>query len=155
MNPRVEIQIASRETNLPAEERLQQWAQTVLELNAADAEVVIRIVDEEESRRLNDRYRGRDKPTNVLSFPFDAPPGVPVNHIGDLVVCAPVVCTEARLQGKPLEHHWAHMIVHGILHLQGHDHAATEDADRMESLERELLRGMDIPDPYLTRDHER
>jgi len=148
MNPRVEIQIASREKNLPAEERLQQWAQTVLELNAADAEVVIRIVDEEESRRLNDRYRGRDKPTNVLSFPFEAPPGVPVNHIGDLVVCAPVISAEAGLQGKPLEHHWAHMVVHGILHLRGHDHTTTEDADHMESLERELLQDMGIPDPY-------
>ncbi len=151
MSPRVLIQVASREKSLPAEDNLQQWAQTALGPNAADAEVVIRIVDEEESRRLNNRYRGRDKSTNVLSFPFEAPPGVPVKHIGDLVVCAPVVAAEARMQGKPLEHHWAHMIVHGILHLRGHDHATEEDAGHMESLEQELLHGMGIPDPYNER----
>ena len=151
MNPRLVIQVASRKKSLPAEESLQQWVRTALGPNAANAEVVIRIVDEEESRRLNNRYRGRDKPTNVLSFPFEAPPGVPVKHIGDLVICAGVVSAEARTQGKPLEHHWAHMVVHGILHLRGHDHATEEDADHMESLEQELLHGMGIPDPYNER----
>ncbi len=148
MNSELEIQIASKEKHLPSEGALRQWAQIALEQDGADAGVVIRIVDEEESRRLNDKYRDRDKPTNVLSFPFEAPPGVPVNHIGDLVVCAPLVSAQAIAQGKPLEHHWAHMIVHGILHLRGYDHMTEEDAERMESLERNLLQSMGIPDPY-------
>ena len=151
MNPVLEIQIASKEGHLPLDEQLQEWARIALEQEVADAEIVIRIVDEEESRRLNDKYRGRDKPTNVLSFPFEAPLGVPVNHIGDLVVCAPVVSAQARSQGKPLEHHWAHMIVHGILHLRGYDHMTEEDAGHMESLEQDLLQSMGIPDPYSER----
>ncbi|WP_456380090.1 rRNA maturation RNase YbeY [Thiolapillus sp.] len=152
MSPGLEIQVASREKNLPSEENLQKWAEVALGQEAVAAEVVIRIVDEEESRQLNDKYRGRDKPTNVLSFPFEAPPGIPMNHIGDLVVCAPVVSAEARTQGKPLQHHWAHMIVHGILHLRGYDHTTEEDAGHMESLERKLLQSMGIPDPYSERE---
>lgn len=146
MSLSVEIQIASKEKDLPADEDFMKWAQAALEKE--NAEVVIRIVDEEESQQLNSQYRGRDKPTNVLSFPFEAPPEVPSEHLGDLVICAPVVAEEAARQGKPLAHHWAHMVVHGMLHLQGHDHQNPEEAEQMESLERKLLADMDIPDPY-------
>ncbi|BAO45748.1 rRNA maturation RNase YbeY [Thiolapillus brandeum] len=144
---KLELQIASEATGLPAENDLRRWAETALE-DEDRRELVIRIVDEAESRQLNRDYRGRDKPTNVLSFPFEAPPEVPVGHLGDLVICAPVVAREAVAQGKPLAHHWAHMVVHGILHLRGYDHLEDTEAEIMENRERELLAGMSIPDPY-------
>lgn len=146
MSADVEIQVASKDKELPADEDFMQWTEAALENK--DASVVIRIVDEGESRQLNREYRGRDNPTNVLSFPFEVPPEVPSNHLGDLVICAPVVAEEAVQQGKPLLHHWAHMVVHGLLHLQGYDHLQEDDARRMESLECKLLREMGIPDPY-------
>jgi probable rRNA maturation factor len=146
MSADVEIQVASKEKELPADEDFMQWTEAALENK--DASVVIRIVNEGESRQLNREYRGRDKPTNVLSFPFEVPPEVPSKHLGDLVICAPVVAEEAAQQGKPLLHHWAHMVVHGLLHLQGYDHLQEDDARRMESLECKLLREMGIPDPY-------
>lgn len=146
MSADVEIQIASKEKKLPADEDFMRWTAAALE--KADASVVIRIVDEDESRRLNREYRGKDKPTNVLSFPFEAPPEVPGIHLGDLVICAPVVAAEAVQQGKPLLHHWAHMVVHGILHLRGYDHIEAEEAETMETLEQKLLQDMGIPDPY-------
>ncbi len=146
MSADVEIQVASKEKELPADEDFMQWTEAALENK--DASVVIRIVDEGESRQLNREYRGRDNPTNVLSFPFKVPLEVPSNHLGDLVICAPVVAEEAVQQGKPLLHHWAHMVVHGLLHLQGYDHLQEDDARRMESLECKLLREMGIPDPY-------
>lgn len=142
----LEVQIASDETDLPADADISKWTRVALERE--DAGIVIRIVDANESRQLNRKYREKDQPTNVLSFPFEAPPGVPANHLGDLVICAPVVAEEALRQEKPLQHHWAHMVVHGILHLQGYDHLEEEDALRMEALERKLLQDMDIPDPY-------
>src|SRR5690606_20131870 len=99
-----------------------------------EAELTIRIVDEEESRILNRDYRGKDKPTNVLSFPFEAPPGLDAwPLLGDLVICAPVVAREAVEQGKPLMAHWAHMVVHGVLHLLGYDHEEDEDAEDRKS----------------------
>ncbi|HID46321.1 MAG TPA: rRNA maturation RNase YbeY [Chromatiaceae bacterium] len=146
MSLRVALQHASREKGLPTDEDFQRWAQAAL--RPESAEVVIRIVDEEESRQLNRDYRGRDKPTNVLSFPFEAPPEVAMEHLGDLVICAPVVAEEAAWQGKLLQHHWAHMVVHGMLHLQGYDHQNQEEAEQMESLEQKLLEDMGIPDPY-------
>ena len=146
MSLTLEIQIASGEKQLPADENFMAWGEAALARE--NAGVVIRIVDEEESRRLNREYRGRDKPTNVLSFPFEAPPEVPSEHLGDLVICAPVVAEEAARQGKPLQHHWAHMVVHGMLHLQGYDHQNEQEARQMESLERKLLADMAIPDPY-------
>jgi len=146
MSAEVDIQVASKENKLPADEDFMHWTEAALENK--DAGIVIRIVDEDESRQLNREYRGRDKPTNVLSFPFEAPPEVPSTHLGDLVICAPVVAEESLRQGKPLLHHWAHMVVHGILHLRGYDHLEAKDAQRMEALERKLLQDMGIPDPY-------
>jgi probable rRNA maturation factor len=116
-----------------------------------DADVSVRIVDEEEMRALNRDYRDRDKPTNVLAFPAgDAgflPPGErPL--LGDIVVCAGVVAREAQEQGKQPEHHWTHMLVHGTLHLLGYDHVSDGDAEAMEALERRILAGFGIADPY-------
>ncbi len=144
----LELQLASEVDDLPAESDFKTWAETALE-DAERRGLVIRIVDEAESRQLNRDYRGKDSPTNVLSFPFEASPGVPNEHLGDLVICAPVVKREAKEQGKVESHHWAHMVIHGVLHLRGHDHQDNAEAEIMENLERQLLAGLGLPDPYL------
>ena len=111
-------------------------------------ELGIRIVGRAESRALNRRYRGRDAATNVLSFPVSPEPGPHHRLLGDLVVCAPLVVSEARAQHKPLRAHWAHLVIHGTLHLLGFDHAREPDARRMERRERVLLARLGYPDPY-------
>ncbi len=152
MSAIVDYQIASQSESLPSETDLKTWITAVLQSQGVDQkEVTVRVVDEDESRDLNLTYRGKDKPTNVLSFPFEAPKGIDIPLLGDLVVCAPVVATEAQEQNKPLMHHWAHMIVHGTLHLMGFDHIDDEDADQMESLEKQILSQFSIDDPY--QDH--
>ena len=133
----LELQLATEATEatgLPAQADFERWAGAALE-DEPRRGLVIRLVDEAESRQLNRDYRGRDKPTNVLSFLFEAPPGVPSEHLGDLVICAPVVAREALEQGKSPAHHWAHMVVHGVLHLLGHDHDRADRAEAMETLE--------------------
>ena len=147
----LELQLASGAGDLPAKSDFEAWAETALE-DEDRRGLVIRIVDEAESRQLNRDYRDRDKPTNVLSFPFEAPPQVPDGHLGDLVICAPVVAREAREQGKPAAHHWAHLVIHGVLHLRGYDHMQDSEASVMEARERELLAGLAIPDPYREED---
>jgi probable rRNA maturation factor len=112
------------------------------------AELAIRLVGEEEGRALNRDYRGKDYATNVLSFPAELPPGVRLPLIGDLAICAPVVVREAAEQGKPARHHWAHMTVHGVLHLLGYDHLVDAEAEAMEALETRILAGLGVPDPY-------
>ena len=144
----LELQLASEAEDLPANSDFETWAETALE-DEGRRGLVIRIVDEAESRQLNRDYRGKDSPTNVLSFPFEASPGVPNEHLGDLVICAPVVKREAKEQGKVESHHWAHMVIHGVLHLRGHDHQDNAEAEIMENLERQLLAGLGLPDPYL------
>jgi probable rRNA maturation factor len=146
----VELQLASEADEIPPGSRFQRWAEAALEGRRDDAELVVRVVDEAESQQLNRDYRGMDKPTNVLSFPFEAPPGVDMDLIGDLVICAPVVQREAVEQGKSAEAHWAHMTVHGVLHLLGYDHIEDDQADEMEALERRILAGLHFPDPYAT-----
>lgn len=148
----LEVQYACDSGSLPTEAALLRWAQAALPPDAQFPGLVIRVVDEDESFRLNSQYRGKDRPTNVLSFPFEVPEGVEVNHLGDLVICAGVVNREAAEQGKPEDHHWAHMIVHGVLHLRGYDHQTDAQADEMESLEKQILEGLGIPDPYQTKD---
>jgi probable rRNA maturation factor len=140
----VVLRYRTRRPWAPGPASLRRWAK----LAAGDrrGELGIRVVGSRESRLLNERWRGRAKPTNVLSFP--ASPGPGFRQIGDLVVCAPVVAREAREQGKPLASHWAHMIVHGTLHLLGFDHERAADAKRMESRERALLARIGIADPY-------
>ena len=112
------------------------------------SEVSIRIVGSDEGRELNQRYRQHDYATNVLSFPADLPPALKLPLIGDLVICAPVIASEAQAQGKSVRNHYAHMTVHGVLHLLGHDHASHDDAERMEALETRILRTLDITNPY-------
>ncbi len=148
----VEVQFAVEGEGIPPESAFRIWAQAALQDMDTAVELVIRIVDEEESRQLNKAYRGRDRATNVLSFPFEPPAGVPAealgSHLGDLVICAPVVEREATAQAKPLAAHWAHMVVHGVLHLRGFDHSDEQEARVMEDREREILDGLGISDPY-------
>ncbi|OOE67253.1 rRNA maturation RNase YbeY [Salinivibrio sp. IB868] len=145
----VDVQIAcENEQGLPGDDQLQAWFEQAVRAARPQAEVTIRIVDEGESQSLNRDYRGKDKPTNVLSFPFDPPPGVEIDLLGDLIVCRQVVEQEAQQQGKALMDHWAHMVVHGSLHLLGYDHIEDDEAEQMEALERELLAAMGVSDPY-------
>ncbi len=134
----------------PADDDIRRWVQATLaaEGRAAGAELTVRIVGEAEITDLNRRYRGKDRPTNVLSFPFEAPPGVPVELLGDLVIAAPVVRREAAEQGKPEIAHWAHLVVHGTLHLLGHDHQTDAEAEAMEAREVAILATLGYPDPY-------
>ena len=145
------LEDASGVPGVPAEDAFRRWAEAALSGRRADVELAIRVVDEAESAELNSHYRGKIGPTNVLSFPAELPPGVPLPVLGDLVICAPVVLREAREQGKPAESHWAHLVVHGCLHLLGFDHEAEAEAEAMESLERRILAGLGLPDPYLSR----
>ena len=142
----VELQNASAAPDLPSEAQLSQWARAATRRD--QAEIVIRVADEEESAELNRQYRGKAGPTNVLSFPFEAPPGMATDILGDLLICAPVVAREAQAQGKSLQAHWAHMVVHGVLHLQGYDHLFEDEAMVMETEEIAILGGLGFPNPY-------
>ena len=152
----VEVQRQLELDGIPDDRNLTQFAEAALD-RPANAAICIRIVDEAEGRALNLQWRGKDYATNVLSFTASVPPGVPVGEapalMGDIVLCAPVVAREAAAQGKPLAHHWAHLIVHGVLHLHGFDHIEQPSASLMEQREREILAGLDIPDPYRDDDH--
>ncbi|MFM8330161.1 MAG: rRNA maturation RNase YbeY [Candidatus Methylumidiphilus sp.] len=143
---RVELQIESDSAHLPSEDDVTRWAQAAVQRETA--EIVVRVVDEPESAELNGHYRKQHKPTNVLSFPFEAPPGMATDILGDLVVCAPVVEREAAEQGKPLAAHWAHMVVHGVLHLQGYDHIEDNEASIMETEEIAILNRLGFANPY-------
>lgn len=144
----IDVQFASDSPHLPSEEQLKLWANAALENHKQEAELSVRIVDAEESQQLNHQYRQKDKPTNVLSFPADFPEELNLPLLGDLVICAPVVEQEAAEQNKTLEAHWAHMMVHGVLHLLGYDHIDDSDANEMESLETRILTAVGFPAPY-------
>ncbi|MDT8405375.1 rRNA maturation RNase YbeY [Sulfuriflexus sp.] len=155
----IDFENASTATGLPTEPQIRHWVETVLEGRLASATLGIRIVDEDESAELNQTYRDKPGPTNVLSFPFEMPDlpaalaateneEIPVKLLGDLVICAPVVAREAAGQGKPLPAHWAHMVVHGVLHLLGYDHLDKGEAAEMEGLEQRLLAELGVGDPY-------
>jgi probable rRNA maturation factor len=150
MNLCVDIQNASAGAALPPPERLEQWLHAAIAPRREDAELSLRIVDEAEITALNARYRGKDYPTNVLSFPADLPAVLDLPLLGDIVICAGVVEREAREQHKPLEAHWAHMVIHGALHLLGYDHIDDADAETMEALEVEILQQLHYPNPYAT-----
>ena len=145
---RLETQFAVDAPGAPSEADFRIWAETVLAGRRGQAELVIRIVDTAEMVVLNQRYRNKNGPTNVLSFPFWAPEPAVSDLLGDLVICAPVVRREAVAQGKTERAHWAHMIVHGILHLLGFNHQGAEDAEAMETVETEVLARLGFSSPY-------
>ena len=151
MSIELDIQRASAAPDQPDDDSFLRWVGLALGAGT-DRELTIRLVDEDEGRTLNHTYRGKDYATNVLSFPADLPPELDLPLLGDLVVCVPVVAREATEQDKALHAHWAHMVIHGCLHLLGYDHIDESDADEMETLERELLAQLSIADPYLDDD---
>jgi len=144
----LDVQYAFDGDSLPTRHEFECWVRSALEPMDSNVELVVRVVDEQEGQELNSRYRNIDKATNVLSFPFEAPPGIDSDYLGDVVICAPVVQREAQQQHKPEKHHWAHMVVHGVLHLRGYDHQLDEQAEEMETLEKQILAGLGIQDPY-------
>ena len=145
----IDIESNSQSRQIPVAAELERWINAALIAEQLEAaEVSLYIVDEDESQELNAQYRGKDKPTNVLSFPADIPEAVGVPLLGDLVVCAPVVEREAQEQGKSLSAHWAHMLVHGTLHLLGFDHIDDDEAEVMETLETQIVTGLGYPAPY-------
>ena len=150
----LDIQMACPSEEAPEEDSMQHWASAALRDERDTAELSVRIVDEHESATLNQQYRGKSGSTNILSFPFDAVTPEPLPILGDLVICAPVVIREAVEQNKPVEAHWAHMCVHGVLHLLGYDHVGDRDAEVMETLETEILLGLGFPAPYSYSDSE-
>ncbi|QNM99039.1 rRNA maturation RNase YbeY [Chitinimonas koreensis] len=144
------VQYAVKPRGVPAKKLLRRWVAAALEAGV-DASVTLRVVDEAEGRALNNDYRGKDYATNVLSFAFndgEPMPGMEGMVMGDVVLCAPVVAREAEEQGKDLEAHWAHLVVHGMLHLQAYDHEDEVEAEAMEALETAILQGLGYPDPY-------
>lgn len=145
---RIDISYGLPRAGLPAAGTLRAYAEAALAGRREDGELSVRIVDADEGRALNRDYRDKDYATNVLSFAAELPPGVPLPILGDLVLCAPVIAREAEEQGKPLKHHYAHMLVHGVLHLLGHDHMDEAEAEAMEAIERDVLASLGIPDPY-------
>ncbi len=150
MNLTVDIQTASAEPT-PEEGDIRSWIGRTLshcDPSRQDAEISVRLVDEAEMATLNNTYRNKTGPTNVLSFPAQLPEGVPLDMLGDIVICAPVVREEAAAQHKTLAAHWAHMTVHGTLHLLGYDHIIDQEAAVMENLETEILNSLDYPCPY-------
>ena len=144
----LEIQDVFQSEGQPTLEQFQYWVDTALADYDQDSELVIRIVDEPESAELNQQYRHKQGPTNILSFPVELPDGVELDLLGDLVVCAPVLEREALQQQKTLADHWAHIIIHGVLHLLGYDHIDDIEAEEMEALEIAILRKLNINNPY-------
>lgn len=144
----LDLQHASQAAT-PAEADLRRWCELALRQRTADSELTIRLVDEDEGRALNSTWRRKDYATNVLSFPADVPDEfLDIPLLGDLVICVPVVEREAAEQGKALQAHWAHLVIHGCLHLLGYDHIDDAEAEEMEELERQLLAELGYPDPY-------
>lgn len=147
----IDLQNASEADFIPDLEQLSKWASIAIqdsENKQVEYEVTIRMVDEAESQSLNSEYRNKDKPTNVLSFPFEAPAQIELNLLGDLVICAPVVKRESEEQDKSEIAHWAHMVIHGMLHLQGYDHIEEQEAETMENIEIALLKQLGYANPY-------
>lgn len=150
MSIELDYQIASDAPHIPGEQTMLMWATAAVGGRVDNGtELTVRVVDDKESAELNSTYRSKEGPTNVLSFPFEAPEGVPMSLLGDIVICAPVVARQAKEQEKGLEAHWAHMVVHGCLHLLGYDHQDEEQAISMETLETEILAGLGYSDPYV------
>ena len=145
----LDIQLATSCADYPTEQQFQLWINTVLQEDDQDSEIVIRLVDDQESAELNQQYRHKQGSTNILSFPFEAPDGFDTDLLGDLVICAPLIALEAQQQNKQLFDHWAHITIHGVLHLLGYDHINDSEAEEMEALEIKILSRLNINNPYL------
>jgi probable rRNA maturation factor len=152
MTHEVDVQIACDQDGVPGRAELRAWACAAVGKLRENAELTIRIVDEVEIEHLNTSFRHKTGPTNVLSFPFDAPGGVDIPLLGDVVICAPIVRREAEEQSKSVDSHWAHMVVHGALHLLGFDHEQTDEAQEMEEMEIRILAELGFDNPYEPRD---
>ena len=150
MNVDLDVQyaIVDDDGEPPSPELIRTWVEAALNDQRDVAELTVRIVADEEIQELNRNYRHKDKPTNVLSFPFEKIDGIELPLLGDIVICAAVVAREAQQQHKPLLNHWAHMVVHGVLHLLGYDHIDEVEAEEMETLEIKVLQGLGINNPY-------
>ncbi len=145
----IDLQLALNDEKVPDKAQFQIWVDAAAAAcDCSDKELVIRVTGVDESAEMNDRYRHKSGPTNVLSFPFEDPPGVETGILGDLVICAPLVQREAEDQHKAIEAHWAHILIHGVLHLCGYDHVDQKQADEMEALETTILAGLGYPPPY-------
>lgn len=144
----LDIQLVHTSDTDPTSDQFQLWADTALSHLNKDFELTIRVVDNSESQQLNHQYRNKNKPTNVLSFPFEVPEGIELNLLGDLVICSDIVTSEALQQNKAITDHWAHLVIHGCLHLLGYDHIEEVEAEEMESLEIQLLASLGIDNPY-------
>ncbi|MCW8925336.1 MAG: rRNA maturation RNase YbeY [Xanthomonadales bacterium] len=153
MQLELEVQRSTKCGDVPKDDQFQVWAEAALSGRAGGYNLAIRIVDETEALRYNRDYRDKDYATNVLSFPAELPKGLPEEvrapQLGDLLICAPVVASEAVEQGRTIDDHWAHLVIHGVLHLLGYDHQGADEATAMESLETEILATLGISDPYI------
>ena len=149
MTDLVDIQLADCSAETPDAQRIRGWVAAVfMILERSPLALTVRVIGEEEMAKLNRRYRGRNQSTNVLSFPIEPLLGMRTDLLGDIVVCGPVVDREAAIQHKPPMGHWAHMVVHGMLHLCGYDHESDQEATAMETLEKSVLGGLGYSDPY-------
>ncbi len=149
MSYQIDVEINSTSKQIPSLDNIERWISAALHSDElVNAEVSVYIVDEAESQELNFQYRAKDKPTNVLAFPADIHEEVGVPLLGDLVICAPIVAREAAEQKKDLDAHWAHMLIHGTLHLLGYDHTEDDEANVMEALETYLITQLNFPAPY-------
>ncbi len=158
MNILIDCQNTIDSKKLPSIENMQSWVLETLKIVDAQfskPEITIRVVSLEESQQLNLEYRSKDSPTNVLSFPFEAPEMIPTDeldeYLGDLVICEKVLRDEAEQQNKPLSNHWAHLVIHGVFHLLGFDHIEDEEAEEMEALEIKVLNSLGLENPYLIK----
>jgi probable rRNA maturation factor len=145
---KVYLQIASKSAHIPTLTQFKRWINLVLRQQNVKGDISIRIVNKAESAKLNQHYRQKNGATNILSFPLEPIADVPMKLLGDLVICAPIISQEAKQQNKSTLAHWAHITMHGTLHLLGYDHIKDNEADIMENLEITLLRQIDINNPY-------
>ena len=144
----VDVQYAVTVDGMPEANEIRQWVLQTLPEQKKASELTVRVVDEAEITALNRQYRGKEGATNVLSFPYEAIPGVASDLLGDVVICAPVVASESVAQNKPLDAHWAHIVIHGVLHLLGYGHHQDDEAHKMETRETELLDSLGYANPY-------
>lgn len=147
----IDWQIELHHPSMPDTHTLTPWVTQVIQPHQKTAELTIRIVDIDEISQLNQQYRGKQGPTNVLSFPADLPEHIHIPLLGDIIICAPIVAEEAQKQNKTPEAHWAHIITHGVLHLLGYDHIDNQDAEEMEALETALLASWGFANPYICK----